>query len=193
MKDNIYILNHKELKRVLKEYNYSIDDLSEKLKNSKGEPYNTDTLLRREGYRIFNDSKGTISVNESTFTINRNLAKALKDIRMERCFLDVNKFLFFKDATGITVFKTNEKILITCMIFGFPEIIEWDETSIYNYAKDEADIKLNKAKIKAALENSDAFTKGKTTGKYKLNIDAIISRIYKEEIIVSDDEAGDQN
>ncbi len=196
MKDNIYILNHKRLKEILEDYNNNIDALANDLINSKGRPYDRDILLckNKEGYYIFNELDGNATVNESTLTINRNLAKAFKDNDMEKCYLDRNKLLMVMNATGLTIFKrSNEKILITCMIFGIPEIIEWDETSIYNYAKDEADIKLDKSKIKAELESSDAFTRVKTTGKYTLNIDAIISRIYREEIVVSDDEAGNQN
>ena len=92
------------------------------------------------------------------------------------------------NATGTTIFKTNEQILITCMIYEYPETIVWDESSIFRYAKDEADIKLDKAKIKDTLANSDAFVLDKTTGKYKLNIDVIVSRMNKEAIVVADDE-----
>ena len=194
MKDNLYILNHNRLKEILTDYNNNIDALVNDLINSKGRPYDRDLLLNKnkEDYWIFNELNGKVSVNESTLTINRNLADAFKNNDMERCYLDRNKLLMIMNATGLTIFKkSNEKILVTCMLFGFPEILEWDESSIYNYAKDEADIKLDKEKIKAVLEESNAFIKVKTTGKYKLNINTIVSRMYKEEIVVSDDETGD--
>lgn len=187
MSDNTYILNHKRLKEILEDYDYQIDDLATDL------DYNSDTLIHSEEYRILNYAIGIVSVNESTLTINRNLAKAFKDNGMEACCLDVNKLLLIMNATGTTIFKTNEKILITCMIFNYPEIILWDESSIFRYAKVEVDIKLDKAKIKDTLANSDAFVLDKTTGKYRLNIDVIVSRMNKEAIVVADDETEVQN
>ena len=131
---------------------------------SKTLHYETDTLL---SYSIF--SKKTIIPELATHFDEANLSKYYLDTRT----------LFYKmSCTGTTVFHINEKIVLSSMLFEYPDKTEWTSEEVYEYAKKH--VKCTLTKINDAMLNSTLFTNNKN-GTYSINIHGICSLLQQEQ------------
>ena len=101
--------------------------------------------------------------------ISGKLAKKLKEDGHSDYFLDVKELLYKINATGTTLMRGNEKVVVSIMVLEYPDIIEWVASSILKCAEDNGIDVLKLDKIQAILDDSDFFIFNEN-GTYELNI-----------------------
>ena len=167
---NTYILNKTAFQKFIEECNYDIEELSDRLILS------STTIL--SNYKLVSENKNDgVFIPKSTHTINEKTAAKFEKLGMHDCYLDVNKLLFIMSVTGEKPFSTQEKIVLSCMIFGFPDTLLWNgkmiRESVAKYKE------LNPTRVSETLNVSDLFDYVVSEEKFQLNIGNIINRIIK--------------
>lgn len=107
--------------------------------------------------------------------IRPELAKSLNDNGMSEYYLSMRSLLYQMSCTGTTLFKTNEKIALSTMLFDYTEKQEWTVDEICQNAGAYIDCK--KDKIETALSNKDFFLFNEASQTYSLNIHGLCEKV----------------
>ena len=154
--ENTYILNKPAFQRVIENCNNDIERLA----------------------KLLCLGSATIEQNYKLAKYYAETAERFKEKGLQDCYLDVNKLLFVLSVTGEKVFDTPEKIILSCMILEFPNVLLWNGKMIREYTKKTANFKdANPTRIASTLKTSDIFEYDNAADKYQLNINSIIKRL----------------
>lgn len=177
-KKELYILNRKEVDKLIK-LKGNKNNACVFIERLTGIPYAT--LYNKVG--ICNPKVKTVPFNVAS-GLQVHIAET-EEYDFSRWILDVRRTMILFNNTGVKVFETNEKIVLSIMLLFYDEK-EWWTTEDIIYKSEASGSKVVKGfKIKKALKELYAkeFVEKNEVDQFCLNIDKIIRHIFESDYI----------